>query len=89
MRNFNALGIDCSCSHYRTNGGAEVDIILEGEFGMLPVEIKYGQTVQARQLRSLRDFIREQGCRLGLVVCNIERVTQLDDQIIAVPFGCL
>jgi len=52
-----------------------VDIILEGEFGMLPVEIKYGQAVCARQLRSLCAFVCEQGCRLDLVVCNIERVT--------------
>jgi len=89
MRNFNALGIDCTCSHYRTSGGAEVDLILEGEFGLLPIEIKYGQHIPARQLRSLRDFVGEQDCRFGLVVCNIERVTQMDDQIIAVPFGCL
>lgn len=89
MRNFNALGIHCACTHYHTNGGAEVDLILEGEFGLLPVEIKYGQHIQNRQLRSLRDFVREQDCRFGIVVCNIERVTQLDHQIIAIPFGCL
>jgi predicted AAA+ superfamily ATPase len=89
MRNFNALGVDCTCSHYRTSGGAEVDLILEGEFGLLPIEIKYGQHIQGRQLRSLRDFVREQDCRFGIVVCNIEQVTQLDDQIVAIPFGCL
>jgi len=89
MRNFNALGVDCSCSHYRTSGGAEVDLILEGEFGLLPVEIKYGQHIQSRQLRSLRDFIREQGCRFGIVVCNVEQVTRLDERITAIPFGCL
>jgi len=89
LRNFNALGIDCACSHYRTSGGAEVDLILEGEFGLLPVEIKYGQHIQGRQLRSLRDFVHEQGCRFGIVVCNIEQATQLEDQIVAIPFGCL
>jgi len=89
MRNFNTLGVDCTCSHYRTSGGAEVDLILESEFGLLPIEIKYGQHIQGRQLRSLRDFVREQDCRFGIVVCNIEQVTQLDDQIVAIPFGCL
>jgi len=79
----------CSCSHYRTNGGAEVDLILEGEFGILPVEIKYSQHIQARQLRSIRDFVGEQGCHFGLIICNIERVTRLDEHIIAIPFGCL
>jgi len=89
LRNFNALGVGCACSHYRTSGGAEVDLILEGEFGLLPVEIKYGQQIQSRQLRSIRDFVREQDCRFGIVVCNIERVTRLDEHIIAIPFGCL
>jgi len=64
-------------------------LILEGEFGLLPVEIKYGQHIQGRQLRSLRDFVREQGCRFGIVVCNVEQVTRLDEQITAIPFGCL
>ena len=89
IRNFNALGTDCAYSYYRTNGGAEVDLILEGEFGLLPIEIKYGQHIQSKQLLGLRHFVREQHCRFGIVVCNIERVTQLDDQIMAIPFGCL
>jgi len=89
LRNFNALGINSTCSHYHTNGGAEVDLILEGDFGLLPVEIKYGQHIQGRQLRSIRDFVREQDCRFGIVVCNIKRATRLDDRIIAIPFGCL
>jgi len=74
---------------HRVSGGAEVDLILEGEFGLLPVEIKYGQYTQGRQLRSLRDFICEQGCCFGIVVCKIEQATRLDDQITAIPFGCL
>ena len=89
MRNFNALGVDCACSHYRTGGGAEVDLILESDFGLLPIEIKYGQHIQSRQLRSLRDFVRDQQCRIGVVVSNIERPTRLDDRIVALPFGCL
>jgi len=89
LRNFNAIGYPCTYSHYRTGGGAEVDVVLEGEFGLLPLEVKYGQQVQGRQLRSLRDFVREQSCRFGIVVCNIERPTLLDDQIIAMPVGCL
>jgi hypothetical protein len=66
-----------------------LSLLLQGEFGLLPIEIKYGQHIQSRQLRSLRDFVREQDCRFGIVVCNIERATQLDDQIVAIPFGCL
>ena len=53
--------------------GAEVDLILEGEFGLIPIEIKYAQTVPSKQLRALKDFIKDQNCRFGLVINNDER----------------
>jgi len=31
--------------YYRTRGGAEIDLILEGQFGVLPIEIKLGKTI--------------------------------------------
>ena len=70
-------------------GGAEVDLVLDGEFGLVPVEIKYQQAVPARQLRAIHDFVAERGCRLGIVVNNDERVVQYDDRTVGVPFTCL
>jgi len=42
-----------------------------------------------RRLRGMRDFMAERGLSLGLVVHNGEEVRRLDEQIVAVPFGCL
>ena len=66
IRGLNATGAGFDYYYYRTGGGAEVDLILEGEFGLIPIEIKYTQTVPAKQLRALKDFIRDQNCPFGL-----------------------
>lgn len=63
--------------------------MLDGEFGLLPVEIKYGQSVSMRELRPLRDFVREHGCLLGLVITNDEAPRRYTESIVGVPFNCL
>jgi len=78
--------------HYRTRGGAEIDLILEGQFGnahLLPVEIKLTQQSDKRVLRSLSQFLSTHDCPLGLIINNDERLRQLDERIIAVPAACL
>ena len=39
IRDLNATGVGFDYYYYRTGGGAEVDLILEGEFGLIPIEI--------------------------------------------------
>jgi hypothetical protein len=89
LRGLDAGGVAYEYFHYRTGGGAEVDLILEGEFGLLPVEIKYNQKVSLKELRGIRDFIAERGCPYGVVINNGERVVQYDENLIGVPFACL
>jgi len=89
IRGLNALGITFDCYYYRTSGGAEVDLILEGDFGLIPIEIKHSQSVSRRQLRGLRDFINEQKCRFGLVINNAERAQQYGETIFGIPFSLL
>jgi hypothetical protein len=43
-------------------------IILEGSFGLLPIEIKYGTTVDDADIRPLRQFMRENKLTRGLKV---------------------
>ena len=90
VRGLNSLGLSYDYYHYRTGGGAEVDLVLEGEFGLLPIEIKYGQNVALRELRSIKDFVREHKCRYGLVINNDERVRLYDTNLVGIPFAaCL
>lgn len=89
LRGFNARGIAHDYYYYRTGAGAEVDLVLEGEFGLLPVEIKYGQAVSLRELSGIRDFIKERGCRYGIVINNDDRVRLYEDNLIGIPFGAI
>jgi predicted AAA+ superfamily ATPase len=89
LRGFAAAGVDCQAFHYRTGGGAEIDLVLEGEFGVLPVEIKHTQHVEPRSLRALRDFVTERGCRYGLVINNDEQPRLLDENLIGIPLAAL
>ena len=71
--------------YYRTKHGAEIDLILEGSFGVLPIEIKFGTTTQSRQITSLKKFLSDHSLPLGLVINNSTEVKALASNIIQVP----
>ncbi len=87
LKQLTCLGAGFDYYFYRTAAGAEVDLVLEGDFGLIPVEIKYAQTINARDLRSLCDFVNERGCRLGLVVNNDRTPQRYDEKIVGIPFS--
>jgi predicted AAA+ superfamily ATPase len=75
--------------YYRTRNGAEIDIILEGNFGVLPIEIKFGSHTQLRQLTSLRKFIAENKLPFGVVINNSNEIRLLCDSVIQIPVACI
>ena len=89
LRGFAGAGIHAAPYHFRTRGGAEIDMILEGEFGVLPVEIKLGGQTDARTLRALAEFVADQDCPLGLVINNDEKPRLLAERIVAIPAAAL
>lgn len=89
LRQFNALGTSYDAYYYRTSGGAEVDLILDGFFGLIPIEIKRGQRIDQRDLRGLKRFIEERNCPVGIVVNNGPAPRLLAERIISIPFACL
>jgi len=71
--------------YYRTKHGAEIDLLLEGSFGLLPIEIKFGMTTQSGQLRSLKNFLSDNSLPLGIVINNSTEVKALAENIIQIP----
>jgi len=63
--------------------------VLEGPFGILPVEIKLGSLVKQRQLQALRNFVQLHDLPLGVVINNGEQVELVADKIIQLPAGCI
>ena len=86
LRTLETEGLAHRAFYYRTAAGAEVDLVLEGDFGLVPFEIKLSSTVTRHELRPLRDFVAEHKCRMGVVVNNGDRILQYDDKIVGLPF---
>ena len=76
-------------SYYRTKNGAEVDLILEGDFGLLPIEIKFSSFVRQRSLRSLKYFIKEYSAPFGVVINNSQEMKMLTEDIIQIPLSLI
>lgn len=89
LRQLEWRGLDCDAFFYRTSAGAEIDLILEGDVGLVPIEIKYANAIDRRRLAVLRDFVAERRCRYGLVITNDSEPRLLDEAIVAVPFSHL
>jgi uncharacterized protein len=72
-------------SYYRTSNHVEVDLVLEGRFKTIPVEIKSGFSVNPKDLKPLDNFIRENNCDFGILVNNGDEVVKLTEKIYQVP----
>ncbi len=75
--------------YFRTRNGSEVDLVLEGSFGTLPVEIKFGSAVKQRQLQSIKNFVYKNDLPLGIVVNYCEYPELIADRIMQVPATCV
>jgi len=71
--------------YYRTKHGAEIDLILTGSFGVLPIEIKFGVTTRSKQLTPLKRFLHDNALPLGVVINNSSEVRALARNIVQVP----
>ncbi len=74
---------------YRTRSRAEIDLILDGNFGLIPIEIKFSSKVEAKDLRHLHSFMEEYKSPLGLLVNQSMEVQRLSAKVIQVPVGLL
>jgi predicted AAA+ superfamily ATPase len=89
LRQCAALGVAHDYAHYRTGAGAEVDLVVEGAFGRVAIEIKHSSTVTGRDLRSLRDFVTEHKARLGVVINNDVTARRYEKDVVGLPFTWL
>jgi hypothetical protein len=64
-------------------------MILEGPFGTLPIEIKFGSTIKQRQIQSLKGFVYKNNLPLGIVINNGDDVRLIADRIIQLPATCI
>lgn len=71
--------------YYRTKNGAEIDLILEGPFGVLPIEIKFGVRIERKHLLWLEGFMKRENLVLGLIINNSDKIEMLRPGILQIP----
>jgi hypothetical protein len=64
-------------------------LILEGPFGTLPIEIKFGSMIQKRHLQTLKNFIDKNDLPLGIVINNGDDIQLVTDRILQLPATCI
>jgi len=75
--------------YFRTRNGAEIDMILEGSFGTLPIEIKFGSTIKQRRIQTLKSFVYNNNLPLGLVINNSDKIQLIAERILQLPATCI
>jgi len=71
--------------YYRTKNGVEIDLIVDGKFGVLPIEIKSGVSTTIKDLKSLSYFIDQQNLPIGVVINNDSDIKMISEKIIQIP----
>jgi len=76
-------------SYYRTIDKAEVDLVIEGSFGTVPVAIKLDSMVRKGALRGLENFLSDTGSSYGILINRGKRPEMLSDNIVQIPVNYL
>jgi hypothetical protein len=71
---------------WRTQAGAEVDLLITSGRRMLPIEIKLGATVDQYSLAGLRQCMKDLSLKRGWVVCGAHERRMLGSGIEVVPW---
>jgi uncharacterized protein len=86
------LNVQPNLYHFRSHSGAELDLILEIDGKLFPVEIKAKTNPtgrDARGFKAFKDCFPMENIHKGLVVCAIPNIMKLTDDSLAVPWWCL
>ena len=98
LKSFSNSGIDYRycVSYYRgkdrkDNGEGEIDLIIEENGVLYPIEIKKAETVKAEQasIFPVLDVIEGKKRGPGAIICNCPTLGSLRDNLFAVPVYCI
>lgn len=65
--------------YWRTRAKEEVDIVLAGPAGLLPIEVKYDRKVRPRHLHGIKAFLEKEKERVGIVVGRWDEAEIIED----------
>ncbi len=76
-------------AYWRTLAGAEVDLLIGDGRRLVPIEIKLGQQVDARDLSGLRNCMQDLRLKHGWIVYGGEQAFRLGEGIDVVPWSAV
>jgi predicted AAA+ superfamily ATPase len=65
--------------YWRTRAKEEVDIVLAGPTGLLPIEVKYDRKIRPRHLNGIKAFLEKEKEHVGIVVGRWDEAEILED----------
>jgi uncharacterized protein len=71
--------------YYRTADQSEVDLIIDLEGKIIPIEIKTGLFRGKKQIQGLINFVNHYHCDLGILINTDVEVMKITDRIIQIP----
>ncbi|GAB6041636.1 ATP-binding protein [Endothiovibrio diazotrophicus] len=86
------LGTRPLFSHWRSAGGAEVDLILERDGVLHPIEVKLTANPSRRHASGLKAFRQAHPHRQvapGALICAVDEVRWLAEEVLAIPWDLL
>lgn len=89
-KQFSCLQLLPSCYHWRTAGGAEVDLIMEYNGNLYPIEIKCKSNISKHDLSGLKAFretYRQQSIAPSLVIYAGNVAYRIDENTTALPWN--
>ncbi|MCD6534686.1 MAG: ATP-binding protein [Deltaproteobacteria bacterium] len=89
IKNLQRLPLVPNLYHFRAYSGAEVDLVLELNGKLYPIEIKAKSNPNRKDVRGFAAFSEcfpKENIHDGLLICAIEQPRRLSDNVVAVPW---
>ena len=87
----NASNLNVNFYHWRINSGAEVDLIIEKDGFLYPIEIKSKSNLNAYDLRGLKSFIEvyKNKCKQAIIIYAGKELYKISEKITAIPWNAI
>ena len=89
IKNMQKWPLSPNLYHFRSYSGAEVDLVLEMNGILYPIEIKTKSNPNLKDVRgfaAFRECFPKERIHDGLLICSIEQPRRLADNVVAVPW---
>ncbi|MBF0289645.1 MAG: ATP-binding protein [SAR324 cluster bacterium] len=89
IKNLQKLSMSPHFYHFRSHSGAEVDLILEINGCLFPIEIKAKSNPTRKDVRGFavfRECFPKETIKDGLLICSIDQPRRLSENVIAIPW---